>query len=167
MTPSESTLSREYKTLKFFESWLQTVNPLHGGSSNTSSSNAVTTFNYPKDYKINLSIVKFNKDFFETKRGSVSRYTFFEAFPLSIAGSPVNYESGSVLKLNVTVAYTRFIMDDVTRTMKRAGRTGLSDSGDVGNLADDTATILDIKQKPPKESQAEKGWKLGDGAGFL
>ena len=141
-------VDREYKTLKFFESWLQTVNPLHGGSSNTSSSNAVTTFNYPKDYKINLSIVKFNKDFFETKRGSVSRYTFFEAFPLSIAGSPVNYESGSVLKLNVTIAYTRFIMDDVTRTMKRFGITGLSDSGDVGNLADDTRVVnVDLQKK--------------------
>tara|TARA_B100001996_G_scaffold67331_1_gene48981 strand:+ start:367 stop:1212 length:846 start_codon:yes stop_codon:yes gene_type:complete len=144
-------VDRDYKTLKFFESWLQTVNPLHGSSSNTASSNAVTTFNYPKDYKIDLGIIKFNKDFFETKRGSVSRYTFFEAFPLSIAGSPVNYESGSVLKLNVTIAYTRFIMDDVTRTMKRFGRSGLSDSGDVGNLDDDTTVVnVDLQKKVQK-----------------
>ena len=87
----------------------------------------------------------------------MSRYTFFEAFPLSIAGSPVNYESGSVLKLNVTIAYTRFIMDDVTRTMKRAGKTGLSDSGDVGNLADDTTVLgFDIKDKPVPKGQGNR-----------
>ena len=87
----------------------------------------------------------------------MSRYTFFEAFPLSIAGSPVNYESGSVLKLNVTIAYTRFIMDDVTRTMKRAGRTGLSDSGDVGNLDDDTTNIYDLEQKPQPQPRVVGG----------
>ena len=142
--------------MKFFESWLKTINPLFGESSGKADNN-IMALNYPKDYKIDLGIIKFNKDFFETKRGSVSRYTFFEAFPLSIAGSPVNYESGSVLKLNVTIAYTRFIMDDVTRTMKRAGRTGLSDSGDVGNLADDTTNIFDLEKKVQPQPRVVRG----------
>ena len=118
--------------MRFFESWNQIVNPLHGNSSGKGD-NQVMTLNYPKDYKCNISIVKFNKDYF-VRNTSASRvclhYNFMKAWPLSISSTPVNYAGGSVMKLNVTFRYNRYVMTDVTRGLPRGGWAGFSDSFD-------------------------------------
>ena len=121
-------VDRDYKVLKYFEAWMQLINPLHGDTDGKAD-NQVMTLNYPKDYKCTMSVVKFNKDYFH-RGGAYVYYCFVRSWPLSISSVPVNYDSGSVLKLNVTFRYERYVMENVTRGMIRSGWKGYSDSFD-------------------------------------
>ena len=121
-------VDRDYKVLKYFEAWMQLINPLHGDADGKAH-NQVMTLNYPKDYKCTMSIVKFNKDYFR-RGGAYVYYCYIRSWPLSISSVPVNYDSGSVLKLNVTFRYERYVMENVTRGMIRSGWKGYSDSFD-------------------------------------
>ena len=121
-------VDRDYKVMRFFEAWTQLINPLHG-QVDGKANNQVMTLSYPKDYKCTMSIAKFNKDYFETGIGFLY-YCFIRAWPLSISSTPVNYDSGSILKLNVTFRYERYVMENVTRGMIRSGWKGYSDSFD-------------------------------------
>ena len=127
-------------------SWMALVNPLYGTTS-ASTSNQVMTLNYPKSYKCDMAIAKFNKDYATTREGGiVLMYQFNEAWPFSVASTPVNYDSGSVMKLNVTFRYDRYVMTDVTRGKPRSGWRGFSDSFDpwMGNLSN---TRVESKDK--------------------
>ena len=108
-------VDRRYKVLKYFEAWMQLINPLHGQVGGKAN-NQITTLNYPKDYKCTMSVVKFNKDYFRNGIG-FAYYCFIRSWPLSISSIPVSYDSGSVLKLNVTFRYERYVMENVTRGM--------------------------------------------------
>ena len=127
-------VDREYKVLKYFEAWMQLINPLHGQAGGKAD-NQIMTLNYPKDYKCTMSVVKYNKDYFKRSNPSYVYYCFIRSWPLSISSVPVNYESGSILKLNVTFRYERYVMENVTRGMIRSGWKGYSDSFDpwMGN----------------------------------
>ena len=121
-------VDRRYKVLKYFEAWMQLINPLHGQVGGKAN-NQITTLNYPKDYKCTMSVVKFNKDYFRIGIG-FAYYCFVRSWPLSMSSIPVSYDSGSVLKLNVTFRYERYVMENVTRGMIRSGWKGYSDSFD-------------------------------------
>lgn len=154
-------VDRNYDVMRFFESWLQLVNPLHGNSDGRGD-NQIMTLNYPKTYKCNISIVKYNKDFF-VRNTSASRvvlhYNFIKAWPLSIASTPVNYDSGSVMKLNVTFRYDRYVMTDVTRGKPRSGWRGFSDSFDpwMGNLSNTR-----VESKDKSETNKSIDGSIGD-----
>ena len=141
-------VDRDYKVMRFFESWMGLVNPLYGRGNSGATPNQVMTLNYPKKYKCEMGIVKFNKDYdtqtntprvprvgainpdldSNPRKGVVLYYDFNEAWPYSVASTPVNYDGGSVLKLNVTFRYTRYFVYDVTTIGERFGRYGTSDS---------------------------------------
>ena len=121
-------VDRRYKVLKYFEAWMQLINPLHGQVGGKAN-NQIMTLNYPKDYKCTMSVVKFNKDYFRNGIG-FAYYCFVRSWPLSMSSNPVSYDSGSVLKLNVTFRYERYVMENVTRGMIRSGWKGYSDSFD-------------------------------------
>ena len=133
-------VDRDYKVMRFFESWTQLINPLHG-QTDGKANDQVMTLSYPKDYKCTMSIAKFNKDYFETGIGFLY-YCFIRAWPLSISSTPVNYDSGSTLKLNVTFRYERYVMENVTKGMIRSGWKGYSDSFDpwMGQYASSSFT---------------------------
>ena len=117
-------IDRDYKVLKFFESWIELINPLSGSQNRESQ---VMRLTYPDTYKCSMKIYKFNKDRFnygqhtrnELEFDSLSRvsmigYNFFRAWPYSIASTPVNYNGSNVLQCNVTFRYDRYIVDNVT-----------------------------------------------------
>jgi len=146
-------VDRQYKVLRYFEAWMQLINPLHGQVGGKAN-NQVMTLNYPKDYKCTMSIVKFNKDYF--KRGiDYIYYCFVRSWPLSMSSIPVNYDSGSVLKLNVTFRYERYVVENVTRGMIRSGWKGYSDSFDpwMGKYGDFNSGNMgfgdEVKEKTP------------------
>jgi len=186
-------VDRQYKVLRYFEAWMQLINPLHGQVGGKAN-NQVMTLNYPKDYKCTMSIVKFNKDYF--KRGiDYIYYCFVRSWPLSMSSMPVNYDSGSVLKLNVTFRYERYVVENVTRGMIRSGWKGYSDSfdpwmGRYGDFESDyygyaSKTEDDKTSVKPTRQENEYGYpqytkeefesvtdnlgitNLGDGAGFI
>ena len=136
-------VDKDYKVMKYFEAWTQLINPLHGDTDGKAN-NQVMTLNYPKDYKCTMSVVKFNRDFFHRGGGYVY-YCFVRSWPLSISSVPVNYDSGSILKLNVTFRYERYVMENVTRGMIRSGWKGYSDSFDpwLGSFPDVYAQLTD------------------------
>ena len=136
-------VDKDYKVVKYFEAWTQLINPLHGDTDGKAD-NQVMTLNYPKDYKCTMSVVKFNKDFFHRGGGYVY-YCFVRSWPLSISSVPVNYDSGSILKLNVTFRYERYVMENVTRGMIRSGWKGYSDSFDpwLGSFPDVYQQLID------------------------
>ena len=136
-------VDKDYKVMKYFEAWTQLINPLHGDTDGKAD-NQVMTLNYPKDYKCTMSVVKFNRDFFHRGGGYVY-YCFVRSWPLSISSVPVNYDSGSILKLNVTFRYERYVMENVTRGMIRSGWKGYSDSFDpwLGTFPDVYAQLTD------------------------
>ena len=130
-------VDRDYKVMKFFEAWVQLINPLHG-QVDGKANNQVMTLRYPKQYKCTMSVAKFNKDYFHQgtytngmpNNSAFLYYCFIRAWPLSISSTPVNYDSGSILKLNVTFRYERYVMENVTQGMIRSGWKGYSDSFD-------------------------------------
>tara|TARA_S200000501_G_C20846838_1_gene753964 strand:+ start:29 stop:997 length:969 start_codon:yes stop_codon:yes gene_type:complete len=144
-------VDRYYKVMRFFEAWTQLINPLHG-QVDGKANNQVMTLSYPKDYKCTLSVAKFNKDYFETGAGFLY-YCFIKAWPLSISSAPINYESGSILKLNVTFRYERYVMENVNRGQIRSGWKGYSDSFDpwLGRYNE-----FDTPYVPPKDSTTVK-----------
>ena len=149
-------VDREYKVIKFFESWMQLINPLHGDTDGKAD-NQVMTLRYPKDYKCGISVIKFNKDYFERGVGFVY-YCMVRAWPLSVAPVPVNYDSGSILKLNVTFRYERYVMETVTVGMMRSGWKGYSDSFDpwMGKYYNDNTTIYGDTNVKPTNNDDEK-----------
>ena len=139
-------VDKDYKVMKYFEAWIQLINPLHGDTGGKAD-NQVMTLNYPKDYKCTMSIVKFNKDHFQSNGGFLY-YCYIRSWPLSISSVPVNYDSGSILKLNVTFRYERYVMENVTVGKIRSGWKGYSDSFDpwLGIFKDLYQQLLDTQK---------------------
>ena len=148
-------VDRNYKVLRYFEAWMQLINPLHG-QVDGKADNQVMTLNYPKDYKCTMSVVKFNKDYFMRCCAYVY-YCFIRSWPLSLSSVPINYDSGSILKLNVTFRYERYVMENVTRGMVRSGWKGYSDSFDpwLGRY-DDYNNLFDYTKSKEYASKKKK-----------
>ena len=116
-------VDRNYDTLRFFEIWLQYINPLYGATSGENT--YVTKLNYPDDYKCEMAITKFNKDldtaafevdfnnFVQTAKNQLG-YRFFRAWPYSLASTPISYGGINLLRCNVTFRYDRYIVSEVT-----------------------------------------------------
>ena len=93
-------------------------------------------------------------------------YCFVRSWPLSMSSMPVFYDSGSVLKLNVTFRYERYVVENVTRGMIRSGWKGYSDSfdpwmgryGDLGSGDLGYAPMTDDYVKPTVTSDREPTW---------
>lgn len=100
-----------YNVMKFFESWIEYINPLK--SSRGGRNSQVMRLTYPDFYKCDIQLWKFNKDAFQQRSGSIG-YTFFRAWPYSVSSTPVSYNGSNVLQLNVTFRYDRYIVTSVT-----------------------------------------------------
>ena len=123
-------IDKDYNVLRFFESWIEFINPLYGSTS-TLSRNQVMKMNYPDDYKCEIVISKFNKNLrsgsFELggfnngipsdMREQIS-YRLFRAWPLSIGAVPVSYQGINLLRCSAVFRYDRYIMSGVTRVRK-------------------------------------------------
>ena len=122
-------IDRNYEVLRFFESWIQFINPLYSSVERGVAKNQIMKFNYPDDYKCEMVITKFNKDLkgsireigfangLTSDRDQIS-YRFFRAWPLSLASTPVSYQGMNILRCNVTFRYDRYIVSEVTYPRK-------------------------------------------------
>jgi len=71
------------------------------------SGNLYRRFNYPKNYKSYMEIIKFERDF-RVKKNRYLSYKFVNAFPKSLSASPVSYGSSEILQVTVTMNYDRY-----------------------------------------------------------
>ena len=128
----------DYNILRLFEEWMNFMNPIHNssgryegsfqGQSGYEERNNYYKFRYPNDYKRNIVVTKFEKDFYqglnmnETRigrfaksrsgdeliPGSLLMYQFIDAFPSNIVAIPLAYEGTQITKVTVEFQYLRY-----------------------------------------------------------
>ena len=102
-------VDKRYKVIRFFDGWMDYITGFGGNGSRYARVNGYR-MNYPKFYKTNIFLTKFEKN----TGDAALFYTFVDAFPISIVKSPVSYGPSDVLKYNVTFSYVRYVLDRVT-----------------------------------------------------
>ena len=108
-------VDRDYGVIELFEAWM---NYISGVDVTNKSAYVNYRMAYPKSYKNDIFLSKFERDQFKkelsgipTKRSALE-YTFVQAFPLSLTAIPVSYDAGEVLKCNVSFNYIRYTMEN-------------------------------------------------------
>ena len=111
-----------YLPIRIFESWIGGI--VNGNTQQqVNNSNYYYTTLYPKDYRAKIYITKFERS--HTQGGSNIRYTFLDAFPISISAMPVSYDSSNLLKCTVGFTYLRYFTGSVE------GGSPAPDAGDA------------------------------------
>jgi len=96
-------VDHEYKTLKFFEHWIEFI--ASGSGAPQADDGYFFRMMYPEEYKCNQTkIVKFDRDY-----DNHIEYTFFGLFPLSLNSTAVNYGNSELLKATVTFNMDRYV----------------------------------------------------------
>ena len=92
----------EYKSLKFFEHWLEFI--ANGSGEDQSRKDYYFRMEYPDDYKTYQSkIIKFDRDYNEEMV-----YNFYGLFPKALNSTPVKYEGSEALKATVLFTFDRY-----------------------------------------------------------
>lgn len=121
-----------HKIIRFFEEWINFINPLYSGSGVVTSSdqgqdypvagneNNFMKFRYPNEYCQRILVTKFEKDLNTTTRvnsqevrtfnSSYLTYEFVQAYPSNIIVSPVSYQASEILTFTVNFNYSRYII---------------------------------------------------------
>ena len=112
-------VDRNYNTIKLFERWIDYIS---GITDPTTFKSPFTNqrVSYPKTYKNDIFLTKFEKDHFsnESTLPKVTfDYTFIQAFPRDITAIPLSYEQGQILKCNVSFSFIRYVVEDKTDTL--------------------------------------------------
>ena len=120
-------VDREYKVIEMIEEWMNYITGI--SDARTYEDPYVThRMAYPKSYKNNIHLSKFERDHFvrDYSANSINRvgrgrggsvrtarttldYTFVQAFPLALTATPVSYEESSVLKCSVSFNFIRYV----------------------------------------------------------
>ena len=92
----------EYKSLKFFEHWIEFI--ANGSGEDQSRKDYFFRMEYPDDYKAyQTKIIKFDRDYKEEMI-----YNFYGMFPQQLNSIPVKYEGSQVLKATATFMFDRY-----------------------------------------------------------
>ena len=113
-------VDHDYNVIEFFEGWIDYITGVGKNQSRNMYKSRYANYRmtYPNDYRSEIYLTKFEKDvpyansksaaFVEPKQ---LQYTFVGAFPESVASTPVSYEGSSVLEVNVTMSYIRYVRE--------------------------------------------------------
>ena len=112
-----------YLPIRTFESWIGGIMNGNDKDGTLADSNYYYTARYPDDYRTNLYITKFERSYGQD--GSNMKYTFVDAFPISISAMPVSYDSSNLLKCTVGFTYLRYF------TGVAEGKSSAPDAGDA------------------------------------
>lgn len=127
-------VEHDYKIILFFENWIQYIvneqengatlqdllnDPVGtllnggGGSSRPALSDSAYFYriNFPNDYRGQVLINKFEKDFL----GRYLQYTLLDAYPIAINSIPVSYDASQLLKCTVSFSFTRYLVKYSTK----------------------------------------------------
>ena len=147
--------AEEYLTIKFFELWMSYIAGEDLQSVDIASNNFSYRFRYPDEYISDqgMSILKFEKDIItkikksnpledivnviagtdfgttqDKRTGSSIQYQFLRTFPVAINSMPLSYETSQLLKVTVSMSYTRYILNNI-----RINNVGASPSEIIAN----------------------------------
>lgn len=98
-----------YLPIRFFEAWIRFItdedNEIKDGGKNPLDPTYFYRMRYSNEYAAaGLKVTKFERDY-----QSSLEYEFVKSYPLSISSMPVSYESSSLLKCSVSMAYIRYV----------------------------------------------------------
>ena len=103
-----------YDTIFLFENWINFIVNQDNNDKLTKNSNYSYTVNFPDEYKSEIYIRKFERDY----AGRNLEYTFFDAYPLSINTMPLSYDASQVLQCTVNFCFSRYIIKSPNGTTK-------------------------------------------------
>tara|TARA_R100000005_G_C4939673_1_gene164777 strand:+ start:104 stop:913 length:810 start_codon:yes stop_codon:yes gene_type:complete len=133
---SDQATPNRYLTIRFFEGWMKYISAEENQL--VANENYSYRMRYPKDYYGGLSVIKYERDY-----NSFLNYNFISAYPLSINSMPLSYDSSDLLKVTVSMSYTRYYITDV-----------------AGSTTD--RTKIDPRPKTPQEQAQENSIPLQD-----
>lgn len=99
-------VDHDHKVIKFFETWMSWI-VNEGQFSEQSNPNYSYRMKFPEEYKTDIFVKKFEKDFTNS-----TEYTFIGAYPISINSMPISYDSSQLLKCTVSFSYIRYFMNN-------------------------------------------------------
>ena len=112
-------VDKDYKVIKFLESWMEFIasgssNPIGISDEKPATSPNVTNYfvrmQYPTYYKSNATkITKFDRDYFKE-----IEYNFIGLFPLNMNSIQVSYDSSQILRASASFQYDRYIAGKVS-----------------------------------------------------
>ena len=132
-------VDKDYNSIRFFEGWINAISTNKG----TSKDSFVTHY-YPDEFKGEITIAKFERDFRSPQQrltsngiggarpGSVLKYTLRNAFPSNLISIPVSYEGVSILKTTVTFQYDVYFFETIAGIENAEDVIGAT-SGDQGD----------------------------------
>ena len=113
-------VDHDHTIIKFFETWISWI-VREDQYSQQINSNYYYRVRYPNDYRVEMSIQKFERDYTR-----YSTYTFVDAYPSSITSMPISYDSSSLLKCTVSFTYTRYFMGNSVKISNTTESTPLT-----------------------------------------
>ena len=108
----------QYLPIRFFEAWMNFITNttnrndpnFNGGADNESYFYRVKFPN--DDQKGSLEVTKFEKNLDSRRQTRTLTYKFVNCFPLAINSMPVSYDGSQLLKCSVSMAYSRYFIED-------------------------------------------------------
>ena len=106
----------QYLPVRFFEAWMNYItNMTSAGDNNVKNETFSYRVQFPREYRGNLEITKFEKNLDSRRQTKILTYKFVNCFPLAINSMPVSYDASQVLKCTVQMAYSRYFIEDRPR----------------------------------------------------
>ena len=104
-------VDKKYNVIEFFDGWIDFISGVgrNGVRQDYKSTAIGYRMSYPREYKSNIYVTKFEKDL----RDNQLQYTFVDAFPTSINSTPVTYAESDVMRYNVSFSYVRYVRERV------------------------------------------------------
>lgn len=152
-------VDKEYKTIKFFEHWMEFIaSGTHNQSLTPSAEkkpevkisrkNYSTRFQFPNYYKSDATkITKFERDYKQQLE-----YNFLGLFPSSMNSISVSYQASDIMTLGVTFTYDRYVpgkTDSLSESRQNANNEEAkyanafnSSNKNIANLSTDQITKL-------------------------
>ena len=138
-------VDKEYKTLKFFEHWMEFI--ANGSGEDQSRKDYYHRMEYPDDYKVyQTKLLKFDRDYKEEMQ-----YNFYGLFPRNLSNTPVKYEGSEVLKVSVSMVFDRYTAGKFSsydryrgnyNNLKETFRQKRETAAEVQAIADDSGLSL-------------------------
>ena len=104
-------VDKKYNVIEFFDGWIDFISGVgrNGVRNDYKSTPIGYRMSYPKEYKSNIYVTKFEKDMQDKQL----MYTFVDAFPTSINSTPVTYAESDVMRYSVSFSYVRYVRERI------------------------------------------------------
>ena len=107
------TLDSNYRQIRFFDYWMKFIVGENNYTDKQLQSKVHQRAKYPETYKTGMKIAKYEKDLGSgnSMGANAMVYNFVDAFPKAINSIPITYEATQLLKVTVSMCYTRYFVD--------------------------------------------------------